>query len=75
MSPLYLPEGLLRCARLLRAARPQEAAALVQVGRRWVHNALPQVPQAARESFVHRVPVNRVLLGADEQALYTAPLH
>jgi hypothetical protein len=71
---LYLPEGLVRCARLLRASDPREAAALVHVARRWVRNALGHVPQASRDSFVRNVAVNRLLLLEDEPAVYTGPL-
>lgn len=71
---LYLPEGLVRCARLLRAGDPREADALMHVARRWVRNALEHVPQQSRESFVNNVAVNRLLLGTDERALYTQPL-
>ena len=73
-TTLYLPKGLVRCARLLRADKPLEAGALLHVAQRWVRNALPQVPQAARESFAHQVTVNRLLLGGDPQALYAAAL-
>ncbi len=62
-SPLYPPEGLVRCARLLEATDPAEAAALMHVARRWVLQALPHVPPDALESFT-AVPVNRLLLGA-----------
>jgi hypothetical protein len=39
-----------------------------------LRNALAHAPQGSRESFVHNVAVNRLLLGEDEQALYSAPL-
>ncbi len=64
---LYLPEGLVRCAKLLEATDPSEAASLMHVAQRWVRQALPHVPEFARESFVSEVPVNRLLL-ADDQA-------
>ena len=60
---LYLPDGLVRCARLLQSSDPGVANALMHVARRWVRQALPHVPEFARESFVHEVPVNRLLLG------------
>ncbi len=63
---LYLPEGLVRCARLLQASDPAEAAALMHVAQRWVLQALPHVPEFARRSFVEEVAVNRLLLA--EQA-------
>ncbi len=63
ISLLHLPDGLVRCARLLEATDPTEAAALMHVARRWVHQALPHVPEHARQSFVTEVPVNRLLLG------------
>ncbi len=59
---LYLPDGLLRCARLLQATDPSEAAALEHVARRWVLQALPHVPAFARQSFAQEVPANRQLL-------------
>ncbi len=59
---LYLPEALVRCAKLLERSDPAEAASLMHVARRWVVNALPHVPREARESFVADVPVNRQLL-------------
>ena len=62
---LYVPEGLVRCAKLLKPTDPQEAAALLHVARRWVRQALPHVPDFARESFIHEVPVNRVLLSEE----------
>jgi DNA-binding SARP family transcriptional activator len=71
---LYLPEGLVRCARLIRPHDPREADALVQVARRWVHGALQHLPAGARDPFVQHVAVNRLLLGASEPALYAAPL-
>jgi hypothetical protein len=72
--PLYVPEGLVRCARLLRHSAPGEAAALVQVSRRWVREALQRVPPESRHSFVSQVAVNRMLLDVDEQAVYVQPL-
>ncbi len=59
----YLPESLVRCAKLLEESDPSEAAALIHVARRWVHQALPHVPEFARQSFMTEVPVNRRLLG------------
>ncbi len=59
--PLYLPDGLVRCARLLEATDPAEAAALTHVARRWVLQALPHVPADAHASFA-AIPVNRILL-------------
>ncbi|WP_425258229.1 ATP-binding protein [Rubrivivax sp. RP6-9] len=61
--PLYIPEALLRCARLLHATDPAEAAALRHVARRWVLAALPHVPEAARQGFLHGVAAHRELLG------------
>ncbi len=65
ISLLHLPDGLVRCARLLEATDPAEAAALMHVARRWVLQALPHVPEFARASFVAEVPVNRLLLADD----------
>ncbi|WP_425258750.1 BTAD domain-containing putative transcriptional regulator [Rubrivivax sp. RP6-9] len=59
---LYLPEGLVRCANLLEASDPAEAAALRHVARRWVRQALQHVPDDARADFLTRIPVNRLLL-------------
>ncbi len=65
---LYLPDGLVRCAKLLLATDPAEAAALMHLARRWAHQALEHVPPDARASFVGEVPVNRLLF-ADEPAV------
>jgi DNA-binding SARP family transcriptional activator len=72
---LYLPEGLLRCARLTKPRDPREADALVHVARRWVRHALQHLPPRAEEGFLRDVAVNRLLLGVDEPALYAQPLH
>jgi hypothetical protein len=58
----YLPDSLVRCATLLDATDPAEAASLMHVARRWVLQALPHVPESARESFTSEVAVNRLLL-------------
>jgi len=58
---LYVPEGLVRCADILRASQPGEAGALLHVAQRWVRNAQAHVPERARTSF-SAVPVNRRLL-------------
>jgi DNA-binding SARP family transcriptional activator len=71
---LYMPESLLRCARLLVRDDPREAASLVHVARRWVHTALAHVPAGMEQGFAQGVAANRLLLGSDEEALYTAPL-
>jgi hypothetical protein len=71
---MYVPAMLVRCARVLRAHDPREAAALVHVARRWVRQAQAHVPPEAAESFANNVPVNRLLLGDDEDAVYTATL-
>jgi hypothetical protein len=63
---VYLPEVLLRCARVLEPTDPHEAASLLHVARRWVRQALQQVPAAARVDFGTGVEVNRRLL--DEAA-------
>ncbi len=72
---LYLPEGLLRCARLTKPHDPRKADALVHVARRWVQHALQHLPPGAEEGFVRDVAVNRLLLGVDQPALYAQPLH
>ena len=59
---IYLPDILVRCAKVLESTDPTEAAALVHVARRWVLQALPHVPDFARQSFMTDVPVNRLLL-------------
>ncbi len=61
---LYLPDGLVRCARLLSATDPAQAASLMHVAQRWVRQALAHVPDDARESFA-AVAVNRLLLADD----------
>jgi DNA-binding SARP family transcriptional activator/uncharacterized protein YerC len=71
---LYLPEGLVRCARLIRRRDPREAAALVHVAQRWVRHALQRLPPGAEEGFTRHVVVNRLLLDGDEQAVYLQPL-
>lgn len=68
-STLYLPQGLLRCARLLHPARPREAADLLHVARHWLQQVLPRVPQASRERFAQGVVTNRLLMSADDMAL------
>jgi hypothetical protein len=73
-ATLYLPEGLLRCARLIRRRDAHEADALVQVAQRWLRDALRRLPPGAEDGFVQNVQVNRLLLGTDTQALYAAPL-
>ncbi len=65
-ATMYLPDALVRCATLLQASDPAEAAALMHVAQRWVLQALPHVPEFARRSFVEEVAVNRLLLA--EQA-------
>jgi hypothetical protein len=67
---VYLPDALVRCARLLRDSEPREAASLVHVATRWVYQALPHVPLQSRERFVSKVAVNRLLLdqGSDLHA-------
>ena len=42
MVSLYLPEGLVRCAKLLESTDPPEAASLMHVARRWVQQAMTQ---------------------------------
>jgi hypothetical protein len=65
---LSLPEATLRCARLLEATDPAEAASLRYVARRWVIQALPHVPEDCLHSYVYDVPVHRELLGDDAPA-------
>jgi DNA-binding SARP family transcriptional activator/energy-coupling factor transporter ATP-binding protein EcfA2 len=67
---LYLPEGLVRCAKLIRHRDPREADSLMHVARRWVHNALRHLPQGTQQGFVSKVAVNRLLLDEDELVLY-----
>ncbi len=62
---LYVPDGLVRCARLVAPTDPAQAAALMHVAQRWVRQALPHVPEFARASFANDVPVNRLLLADD----------
>lgn len=47
------------------AGHADEARHALAAGRAWLHErALPQVPEAFRDSFLHRNPVNRELLAA-----------
>ncbi len=73
-TTLYLPEALLRCARLIKRHDPREAAALVHVARRWVEQASQRLPSGCEEGFTSRVLANRLLLSGDEKAIYTQPL-
>jgi DNA-binding SARP family transcriptional activator/RecA/RadA recombinase len=59
---VYLPDCLVRCARLIRHHDPREADTLMHVARRWVHNALQHLPPGAQHGFVSNVAVNRLLL-------------
>jgi hypothetical protein len=61
-------ESACRCADLLQATDPAEAASLRYVARRWVIQALPHVPEDCLHSYVYDVPVHRELLGADAEA-------
>jgi len=50
---------------LLAAGERRRAAQLLKNALDWVHHtALPHVPEAFRESFLHRNPINRALLTA-----------
>jgi hypothetical protein len=71
--PLYIPEALLRCARVLQATDSAEAAAVRHVARRWVLAALHHVPEAARQGFVQGVAANRELLGMPDDGPATEP--
>ena len=73
-ATLYLPEGLVRCARLIRRRDAREANALVQVAQRWLHHALQRLPPGAEKGFTRHVVVNRLLLDGDDQAVYLQPL-
>jgi DNA-binding SARP family transcriptional activator len=59
----YLPENLVRCARLLQDSDPGVADASMHVARRFAQQSLDDVPADARETFIDEVPVNRLLLG------------
>ncbi len=61
---VYTPEAWLVAGKALLAARDHEAAQdALTAGQRWVRTvALPQVPAAFIDSFLHRNPVNRELL-------------
>ena len=63
---MYLPEVHWVAWRALHAGGlADEATAVLQAGVDWVRRqALPQVPAAYIESFLHRNPVNRALLAA-----------
>jgi DNA-binding SARP family transcriptional activator/tetratricopeptide (TPR) repeat protein len=53
---------------LSASAEPDRAAELLATAVTWIRQtALPQVPDAFRESFLHRNPVNRALLTAESR--------
>jgi tetratricopeptide (TPR) repeat protein len=53
---------------LLAQGETERAAALLGAAVNWIRQiALPQVPEAFRESFLHRNPVNRALLTAQSR--------
>jgi DNA-binding SARP family transcriptional activator len=63
---MYRAEAWWLAGQALSVAGHQEAAqAALQKGARWItQTALPQVPPAFIDSFLHRNPVNRALLAA-----------
>jgi hypothetical protein len=65
----YPPTAALIGRDILSADRePERAAALVASAVAWLQQtAAPQVPEAFRESFLHRNPVNRALLTAQSR--------
>jgi hypothetical protein len=60
----YLPEGWWLCHQALEAAGlAEEAAAALHAAVRWIQDkALPTVPEPFRDSFLHRNPVNALVL-------------
>jgi len=54
---------------ILHASGQRESATtLLASGIKWIREtALPQVPEAFRDSFLHRNPVNRALLTAESR--------
>ena len=53
---------------LLAHGETERAAALLATTVAWIHQtALTQIPDAFRDSFLHRNPVNRTLLTADSR--------
>lgn len=60
---LYRGEIWLAAAEGLQASAPGERAAVLQEARTWIHaTAAQRVPEACRDSFLHRNPVNLALL-------------
>lgn len=70
---VHVPQGLLRCARLLHRADAAEAAALVHVARRWVRQAMARLPPDLRATSAREVPVHRLLLGDDDPLALAQP--
>lgn len=69
-TDLYLPRAWqIGRAILLANGAPDAAAELLATAVTWINDtALPQVPDAFRDSFLHRNPVNRALLTAETRA-------
>ena len=65
-SDMYLPDAWWIAAQVFEACGSgDEALMALAQGARWVrHVALPHVPEAFRDSFLHRNPTNRALLAA-----------
>jgi DNA-binding SARP family transcriptional activator len=68
----YNPEGLVRCARLLRSIDPAEVRSLLQIARRRVLEALPHVPPEAQGTF-RAVPINALLLRDGDLTAHIQP--
>lgn len=69
-AAMYPPEGWLTIACALeRAGRLEEARTARHRARAWItQTALPSVPEAARDAFLRRNPVNRELLSRKDEA-------
>ena len=65
-SDMYLPDAWWIAAQVFEACGSgDEALMALAQGARWVRQvALPHVPEAFRDSFLHRNPTNRALLAA-----------
>ncbi|HWK82172.1 MAG TPA: hypothetical protein VNS61_00420, partial [Caldimonas sp.] len=69
-SVVYRPLVWLRCAQILLAACERQAAvACLGEGRRWIDRVAASLPDAYRDSFLDRNPVNRELRGLASREL------
>jgi hypothetical protein len=64
-SPLmYMPDALMRCARLIGPVDAGAGAVLTEQARRWVLRAMAHVPPETRQAFVAGAPSHQDLLGS-----------